>query len=176
MMSSTHLIPDDFTLPAPVSGVLQRLPRWPGALLFVGALNLTLARQLPEDVAEALQGRTLRLAVRDAGVHCDFCWQGTRFAPLHRVQGTPDLIIRAHASDFIALARRSQDPDTLFFNRRLSMEGDTELGLMVKNTLDAMELPVFDPRQFQLSDLRRLPRPPHPRALLQRLRERLPPR
>ncbi|MEE1653370.1 SCP2 sterol-binding domain-containing protein [Brachymonas sp. G13] len=175
-MSSTHLIPDDFTLPAPVSGVLQRLPRWPGALLFVGALNLTLARQLPEDVAEALQGRTLRLAVRDAGVHCDFCWQGTRFAPLHRVQGTPDLIIRAHASDFIALARRSQDPDTLFFNRRLSMEGDTELGLMVKNTLDAMELPVFDPRQFQLSDLRRLPRPPHPRALLQRLRERLPPR
>ncbi|NLX16045.1 MAG: sterol-binding protein [Ramlibacter sp.] len=175
-MSSTHLIPDDFTLPAPISGVLQRLPRWPGALLFVGALNLTLARQLPEDVAEALQGRTLRLAVRDAGVHCDFCWQGTRFAPLHRVQGTPDLIIRAHASDFIALARRSQDPDTLFFNRRLSMEGDTELGLMVKNTLDAMELPVFDPRQFQLSDLRRLPRPPHPRALLQRLRERLPPR
>ena len=175
-MSSTHLIPDDFTLPAPVSGVLQRLPRWPGALLFVGALNLTLARQLPEDVAEALQGRTLRLAVRDAGVHCDFCWQGTRFAPLHRVQGTPDLIIRAHASDFIALARRSQDPDTLFFNRRLSMEGDTELGLMVKNTLDAMELPVFDPRQFQLSDRRRLPRPPHPRALLQRLRERLPPR
>ena len=127
-------------------------------------------------MAEALQGRTLRLAVRDAGVHCDFCWQGTRFAPLHRVQGTPDLIIRAHASDFIALARRSQDPDTLFFNRRLSMEGDTELGLMVKNTLDAMELPVFDPRQFQLSDLRRLPRPPHPRALLQRLRERLPPR
>ena len=173
-MSSTHLIPDDFTLPAPISGVLQRLPRWPGALLFVGALNLTLARQLPEDVAEALQGRTLRLAVRDAGVHCDFCWQGTRFAPLHRVQGTPDLIIRAHASDFIALARRSQDPDTLFFNRRLSMEGDTELGLMVKNTLDAMELPVFDPRQFRLPDLGKLPRPPHPRDVLQRLREHLP--
>ena len=54
------------------------------------------------------------------------------------------------------------------------MEGDTELGLMVKNTLDAMELPVFDPRQFRLPDLARLPRPPHPRDLLQRLRERLP--
>ena len=94
--------------------------------------------------------------------------------PLHTVQGAPDLTIRAHASDFIALARRSQDPDTLFFNRRLSMEGDTELGLMVKNTLDAMELPVFDPRQFRLPDLARLPRPPHPRDLLQRLRERLP--
>ncbi|MEZ7871205.1 MAG: SCP2 sterol-binding domain-containing protein [Brachymonas denitrificans] len=171
---SSRLIPDDFVLPGPVSGVLQHLPRWPGALLFVGALNLTLARQLPEDVAQALQGRPLRLEIRDAGIHCDFQWQGTRFAPLHSVQGPPDLTIRAHASDFIALARRSQDPDTLFFNRRLSMEGDTELGLMVKNTLDAMELPVFDPRQFRLPDLGKLPRPPHPRDVLQRLREHLP--
>ena len=40
--------------------------------------------------------------------------------------------------------------------------------------LDAMELPVFDPRQFRLPDLTRLPRPPHPRDVLQRLRERLP--
>ena len=159
---ASHLIPDDFVLPGPVSGVLQHLPRWPGAVLFVGALNLTLARQLPEDVAQALDGRPLRLEIRDAGIHCDFRWQGTRFVPLHAVQGAPDLTIRAHASDFIALARRSQDPDTLFFNRRLSMEGDTELGLMVKNTLDAMELPVFEPR------------PPHPRDVLQRLRERLP--
>ena len=30
------------------------------------------------------------------------------------------------------------------------MEGDTELGLMVKNTIDALELPVFDPRQLRL--------------------------
>ena len=37
-----------------------------------------------------------------------------------------------------------------------------------------MELPVFDPRQFRLPDLTRLPRPPHPRDVLQRLRERLP--
>ena len=28
------------------------------------------------------------------------------------------------------------------------MEGDTELGLVVKNTLDALELPVFDLSRF----------------------------
>jgi predicted lipid carrier protein YhbT len=39
---------------------------------------------------------------------------------------------------------RKEDPDTLFFSRRLLMEGDTELGLLVKNTLDAMELPPLD--------------------------------
>lgn len=42
------------------------------------------------------------------------------------------------------LAQRQVDPDTLFFSRRLVMEGDTELGLIVKNALDALELPVLD--------------------------------
>ena len=36
---------------------------------------------------------------------------------------------------------RKEDPDTLFFSRRQSMQGDTELGLLLKNTLDALELP-----------------------------------
>lgn len=42
------------------------------------------------------------------------------------------------------MARRQEDPDPLFFSHRLSMEGDTALGLLVKNTIDAIELPVFD--------------------------------
>jgi predicted lipid carrier protein YhbT len=46
------------------------------------------------------------------------------------------------------LAQRQEDPDTLFFNRRLSMEGDTELGLVVKNAIDALELPVLDLKQW----------------------------
>jgi predicted lipid carrier protein YhbT len=53
----------------------------------------------------------------------------------------PDLIISASAYDFYLLAMRKEDPDTLFFNRRLVVEGDTELGLIAKNTLDAIEYP-----------------------------------
>jgi predicted lipid carrier protein YhbT len=34
---------------------------------------------------------------------------------------------------------RQEDPDTLFFQRRLTIEGDTELGLEVKNILDALD-------------------------------------
>ncbi|MDP3863323.1 MAG: SCP2 sterol-binding domain-containing protein, partial [Rhodoferax sp.] len=66
--------------------------------------------------------------------------------------GTADLTISASAHDFVKLARREEDPDTLFFNRRLAMEGDTELGLLVKNTIDAIELPVMNLESF---------RPPH---------------
>ena len=54
---------------------------------------------------------------------------------------TPDLAFRANLSAFLQIAVRQEDPDTLFFNRELMVEGDTELGLVVKNTLDALEWP-----------------------------------
>ncbi|HHO69282.1 MAG TPA: hypothetical protein ENK12_09640, partial [Gammaproteobacteria bacterium] len=34
---------------------------------------------------------------------------------------------------------RSEDPDTLFFHRRLILEGETETGLYIKNLLDALD-------------------------------------
>lgn len=52
-----------------------------------------------------------------------------------------DLTIRSSVSGFLALALRREDPDTLFFTRRLVMTGDTELGLVVKNVLDAIDWP-----------------------------------
>ena len=106
-----------------------------------------LAPQLPQDVRDALRTRKLRIEVRDAGVSLDFTWTGQRFSALAR-QATTDLTISATGPDFLRLARREEDPDTLFFSRRLSMEGDTEMGLVVKNALDAIELPVLDPRQW----------------------------
>jgi predicted lipid carrier protein YhbT len=126
-----------------VAAVLQRLPAFPGNVLLSTALNAVLARQLPEDVAQVMQGRSFRIHVKDARLSFDFSWNGTRFVPLPR-QAQPDLTISASGPDFLKMARREEDPDTLFFSRRLSMEGDTELGLVVKNTLDALELPVLE--------------------------------
>lgn len=129
--------------PQPLAALLAKLPPWPASLLFAAALNRLLAPQLPADVAERLQGRRFRISVRDARVSLDFTWRGDRFAPLPR-QREPDLAIAASGPDFLRLAQRSVDADTLFFSRRLAMEGDTELGLVVKNTLDALELPLLD--------------------------------
>jgi hypothetical protein len=63
-----------------------------------------------------------------------------------------------------AAGARQQDPDTLFFSRRLAMEGDTELGLLVKNTIDAIELPVFHLERFK------------PAQVLERLKAKFRPR
>lgn len=139
-----------FEVPPLVGSLLGRLPAWPGSVLFVTGLNLALAHQLPTDVGAALEGKRLRIQLRDASIAFDFSWQAGSFTARPRQAQQPDLTIAASAADFIALARREQDPDTLFFSRRLVMEGDTELGLMIKNTIDALELPVFDPRQLRL--------------------------
>ncbi len=150
-------------LPKPVGDVFSRLPAYPGSLLFVTALNVALAKQLGDDVSDMLMGKRLRLCVTDARVAFDFAWQGGRFVARHaaRPDAAPDLTISASAHDFVLLAQRKEDPDTLFFSRRLAMEGDTELGLMVKNTIDAIELPVLNPQQFA------------PAKVLGRMRERL---
>ncbi len=139
--------PSSFLLPASAGSLLARLPAYPGSLLLVTALNLGLTPQLPADVRQQLAQKKLRIHVRDARLTFDFTWTGQRFAACAAQQST-DLTISASVQDFLRLAQRQEDPDTLFFSRRLSMEGDTELGLMVKNTLDALELPVLDLQQL----------------------------
>jgi predicted lipid carrier protein YhbT len=157
MHASTYL------LPPPVGNLLSRLPAYPGSLLFVTGLNLALKHQLAGDVTQMLLGKKLRLQVSDARWVFDFEWRKDRFVACQNA-GAADLTISASAYDFMLLARRQEDPDALFFSRRLSMEGDTELGLLVKNTIDAIELPVLDLEQLK------------PAQVLARLRRRWAPR
>jgi len=136
-----------FILPKPVSGILSMLPRYPQTLLFVQAVNLALGETLRSEVMQPLQGKFISIRVTDAGVVYHFTLNPKGLVACRRIR-EPDLTISASAYDFLMLALRKEDPDTLFFSRRLCMEGDTELGLLVKNTLDALELPPFDLRSL----------------------------
>src|SRR5690606_11163529 len=82
-----------------------------------------------------LEGRSLRIEVADAGLRFDYTWRSRAFRATEHGNVSPDLTIRANLWDFHQLLQRGEVPDTLFFSRRLVMEGDTELGLLVKNTL-----------------------------------------
>lgn len=134
-----------FRVPAPLSRVLGMLPKRPGSQLFVAGLNLTLAPHLPLDTCAMLEGRSLRIEVADAGLRFDYTWNQRAFRAADHASAAPDLTIRADAWDFVQLIQRGEDPDTLFFSRRLVMEGDTELGLLVKNTLDSLDMDVLRP-------------------------------
>jgi predicted lipid carrier protein YhbT len=126
-------------IPAPVGRLLSSLPQWPPSAALATVLNLGLVPRLDPDALELLREKTIRILVCDAGVGFTLHFDGRAFRP--RSAGAPaDVTISATAWDFGLLAARKEDPDTLFFARRLTMEGDTEAGLVVKNMLDAVDL------------------------------------
>ncbi|MDR2690231.1 MAG: SCP2 sterol-binding domain-containing protein [Azoarcus sp.] len=128
-----------FTVPSPLARISAHLPQLPPTLALVIALNQVPETVLPRATLAPLDGRHLRVCVLDAGLSLDFTLCGERFRPCRAHATPPDLVISATARDFLALAWREEDADTLFFARRLTMTGDTELGLLVKNTLDAID-------------------------------------
>src|SRR5690606_35598441 len=91
--------------------------------LMAGALTQALA---PEHIGSALDdiaGRRLGIEVSDLGLHCVLRWRGGR---LHAVQAPAEATVRGTATDLLLLAARLEDADTLFFQRRLVLTGDTE--------------------------------------------------
>ncbi len=90
-------------------------------------------------IPNELQGRLFEITVRDLGLSLRFTCRGSHLHPVW--SGTPELKLAASLGDFMRMAAGDIDADTLFFQRRLSIEGDTELGLVVKNWLDAVERP-----------------------------------
>ena len=123
--------------PEPLRAMLARLPHYPASAAFSLLLTLWLGEHLGADALPELAGRRIKIRVSDMGVTLLFRVAPDGFVPCG--DGETDLTLAATAEDFLALALRREDPDTLFFSRRLVMEGDTELGLLVKNTLDALD-------------------------------------
>jgi len=130
----------DFTLPAIVRRVGSRLPQLPPTLALVAALNIALGRWLPREPLAPLVGKRFAIRVNDAGLVLRFALGEGGFRP-RLDTAAADLTISARTRDFLTLLAREEDADALFFSRRLLMEGDTELGLLLKNTLDAVDWP-----------------------------------
>lgn len=113
-----------------------RLPLGVKRRLVEPLLNRTFAEPLAEGEFDALEGRRISLAVEDLGVTLTLGLAAQRLV-LCREPG--EATIRGGWREFLCLATRREDPDALFFQRRLLIEGDTELGLTVKNLLDGRE-------------------------------------
>jgi len=136
-----------FRFPKPLGFALSLLPSYPPSLLFSQGLNLALGRIIKPELLEPLHGKLVNIRVTDAGLNLYFTINRTGFVAC-KAGKTPDLAISATAHDFFLLGTRREDPDTLFFSRRLVVEGETELGLLAKNTLDAIEMPKLNFSQF----------------------------
>ena len=122
---------------ARVRPLVQRLPMQPPARVLAAALNRWLAPRLPADAREALSHRCVEVAVTDLGLRLRLVLDEHGFA-LAPARAPAALRIAAAAPAYWRLLRGQDDADRLFFERALVTEGDTEMGLVLKNTLDAL--------------------------------------
>jgi predicted lipid carrier protein YhbT len=101
-------------------------------------LNQAFREPLRHGELDFLEGAKVRIKVTDLNIDWLISVGSDRFTPIDR-EHKDDVCISGESPDFILLATRQADPDTLFFQRRIRIEGDTELGLGVKNTMDSMD-------------------------------------
>lgn len=128
-----------FTLPRVLALPMILVPDIVHSMLLSSILNRVFFAQLREGEVDFLDRRTLGIRVQDAGTTLYLSMMGHRFMACHG-NTPPDVLITGTLYDFAALATRNEDPDTLFFQRRLQLEGDTELGLALKNFLDGLDI------------------------------------
>jgi len=88
---------------------------------------------------EFLQDKWLRVSIADMNLNWYISYQDEKLLVSDKVE-KEDVSFSGNLNDLVLIAGRKEDPDTLFFQRRLSIEGDTELGLEVKNLMDSVDL------------------------------------
>lgn len=125
-------------LPRPLAAPFSLLPDSLHSRLLVTVLNTALGSAVVEGDLDFLKGRCVAIRIRDIGINFRLSLTGNRLVAGQR-SGAADLTIEGELYDFLLLIDRQEDPDTLVFQRRLVVEGDTELGLQVKNFLDGLD-------------------------------------
>ncbi len=124
-------------LPPPrrLSPLLHLLPaRWQHALL-ERAMARVLAAPLQEGALDFMRGRRLGIEVSDLRLRWVLELRDGRLCVGDDVA---EASVRGSATDLLLLASRLEDADTLFFQRRLELTGDTELGLTARNMLERL--------------------------------------
>ena len=121
--------------------LIRRVPFAVQRLALEQGLNRCLAQPLRDGGFDLLRGRWMCLRVQDVGV----CWYLTLGRDGLRVasRAEAEVTISGNWREFLLLASRQEDPDTLFFRRRLLIEGETELGLGLKNLIDSLDSDVL---------------------------------
>lgn len=99
------------------------------------AVGRLLAQPIGVGDLEFMQDRRLGIEVSDLGLAWVLELDGER---LRAVEGEAEASVRGSATDLLLLASRLEDADSLFFQRRLEVTGDTELGLTARNLLDRL--------------------------------------
>ncbi len=102
---------------------------------------------------EFLENKWLKVVITDLNLQWFISYQNEKLIVSENKEAE-DVSFSGQLNDLVLIAGRKEDPDTLFFQRRLSIEGDTELGLEVKNLMDGVDLDALPkPLQVVINEL-----------------------
>lgn len=111
-------------------------------VLLAGLSNI-FSEEIADGDFEFLEQKWLNIVVTDLDLSWFISYQDEQLVIADSEQSkniTANVSFSANGDDLLLIAGRKQDPDTLFFKRRLVIEGDTELGLEIKNLIDAIDV------------------------------------
>ncbi|HEY1069686.1 MAG TPA: SCP2 sterol-binding domain-containing protein [Thermomonas sp.] len=121
--------------PRCIAPLLRVLPPSAQKRLLERAMAKVLAAPMADGTLDFMAGRRLGIEVSDLGLRWVVELQGQQLVV---VDAPAEATVRGTATDLLLLAGRLEDADTLFFQRRLVLTGDVELGLTARNMLDRL--------------------------------------
>lgn len=119
--------------------------------LKIGAINLAMNHFFKEAIAEGeldfLEHKTFQINVDDLHYSTTITMRDQKLIALDACEKA-DVFLKSTFNPLVLLISRKEDPDTLFFNRALAIEGNTALVLEIKNWLDSLDFDLL-PKSMQ---------------------------
>ncbi|NOH97328.1 SCP2 domain-containing protein [Vibrio sp. 99-70-13A1] len=132
---------------------VQLLPKSVQKKALLEGLKTVFQEALEDGDFEFLEDKWLKVSIKDMGLSWCISYQNEKLIVADK-EVAEDVSFSGNLNDLVLIAGRKEDPDTLFFQRRLSIEGDTELGLEVKNLMDSVDLELLPaPMKMLLNQL-----------------------
>lgn len=102
-------------------------------------LNRFFSPELQAGDLDFIASKPVRIEVTDLGLEFVVKLNRTRLQVVS-AKSEHQVALRGDSQQLFLLSAGRVDPDTLFFRRQLSIQGDTEAALELKNLLDTIEL------------------------------------
>ncbi len=134
-----------FIKPQFLSNIATRMPSKLNFVVVEKFLNTAFAEQISDGDFEFLEHRVLQVEISDANLFVGLSFRHNKIICNHfdSKACTSDATLSIDTINAINLVQQEVDPDTLFFQRKLKINGDTELAHHVKNTIDALDPEVI---------------------------------
>ena len=121
--------------PKRLAPLVRLIPPAVSRRLLERAMSRVLAAPLAGGDLDFMAGRRLGIQVSDLALEWVIVSRDGRLVVCDE---PAEASVRGTVTDLLLLASRLEDADTLFFQRRLVLTGDTELGLTVRNLLERL--------------------------------------